>query len=192
LVAACSSDKASPQNSFSELTGKTTTLTLSAKFVADINRLGVTPTPIGHAKVSLPTVTFPITGGNLDIYKEGDATPQIQGEVDHNHSGLQLTVGKGKTKKAIQLKNFTIDSGTAVKADVLINGKPFARQGALFDLDQSAIAPPEVTDSAATISGIKVNLSDDAAAALNTAFGKNTVKGGLLIGTATIDATGKS
>lgn len=191
-VSACGSDKAKPEHSFSTLTGKTTTLTLSAEFIQAVNHLGVTPTPIGHATVNLPTITFPITGGNLDIYKQGDTTPQVQGEVDHNHSGLQLSVGKGKNKRAVSLKNFTIDSGDTMKADVLINGRGFAKQGTLFDLDQSKIAPPEVTDSAATVSGIRVKLSAEAAAALNTAFGKKTVSGGLLVGTATITATGKS
>ena len=192
-VSACGSDKAKPEHSFSTLTGKTTTLALSTAFVQAVNHLGVTPTPIGRATVNLPTISFPITGGHLDIYKQGDATPQVQGEVDHNHSGLLLSVGKGKNKRAVTLKNFTIDPGATMTADVLINGRGFAKQGTLFDLDQSKIAPPEVSDSgSATISGIRVKLSDEAAAALNTAFGKNTVSGGLLVGTATINATGKS
>src|SRR6476469_1569865 len=98
-VAACSSDKPSPQHSFSQLTGKTTTLTLAGKFVTRLAGLGVAPTPIGKAKVAIPNITLPITGGNLDIYKPGDATPPAQGQIEHKGSGINLTVGKGKKQK---------------------------------------------------------------------------------------------
>lgn len=194
-MAACSSDKPSPQHSFGELTGTTTTITLDTTFVTRLAGLGVTPTPIGRAKVAIPALTFPITGGHLDVYKEGDATPPVKGEIDHKGSGIELTVGKGKKKTVVALKNLIIDlDGSSLTGSVTRNGQPFAKNGELFTLDSSKMAAPAVSPSGAvTLSGITVELSDDAATALNIAFkSKVKVNGGLPVGTVTIVATGKS
>jgi hypothetical protein len=196
LAAACSSSgKPSPQHSFGSLTGKSTTLTLAPTFVQSLAKLGAAPTPIGKAQVAIPKLTFPITGGHLDIYKSGDATPPVQGVVDHRGSGLELTVGQGKKKSAIDLKNLVIDLGAkTMSGDVTRNGTVLFRDADLFTLDTSKMAPPTVTASGVTLSGIKVELSSDAAVALKQVFNmKNSpIKGGLLVGVATIDATGSS
>jgi hypothetical protein len=199
-MAACSSDKPSPQHSFSELTGKTTTIKLDNTFVAGLSALGVAPTPIGKAKIAIPSLTFPITGGHLDIYKQGDATPSVQGEIDHKGSGIQLTVGKGKKKKDIELKHLIIDPGKSLGGVVYANGARIggtvAQPAELFVLDASKMPAPTVdANGVATLTGIKVKLSSDAAAALNIALGlkgKKQVHGGLPVGVATIVAAGKS
>lgn len=198
-VAACSSDKPNPQTSFSELSGKTTTLKLDHTFVAGLAGLGVAPTAIGRTKISIPTLTFPITGGHLDIYKPGDATPPVQGEVDHKGSGIQLAVGKGKKQKSIELEHLVVDPGQSLGGVVYANGKRIGgtvdEPAELFDLDTSKMPPPTVDNGVATLSGIKVKLSRDAAAALNIALGLKggkQVHGGLLVGTMTIVAAGKS
>jgi hypothetical protein len=199
-VAACSSDKPGPQHSFSELTGTTTTLKLDTKFVTGLAGLGVSPTPIGKAKIAIPSVTFPITGGHLDIYKQGDATPSVQGEIDHQGSGIRLTIGKGKKQKDLELKHLVIDPGKSLGGVVYANGTRVGgtvdQPAELFELDASKMPAPTVdADGVATLTGIKVKLSIDAAAALNIALGlkgNKQVHGGLLVGVATIVATGKS
>jgi hypothetical protein len=199
-VAACSSDKPSPQHSFSELTGNTTTITLDNTFVAGLSALGVAPRPIGRAKIAIPKLTFPITGGHLDIYKQGDATPSVQGEIDHKGSGIQLIVGKGKKQKDVELKHLVIDPGKSLGGVVYANGArvggTVAQPAQLFVLDASKMPAPTVdSNGVATLTGIKVKLSRDAAAALNIALGlkgKKQVHGGLLVGTVTIVASGKS
>jgi hypothetical protein len=199
-VAGCGSDKPDPQHSYSRLTGDTTTLTLDPTFVAGLNALGVRPAPLGKAKVAMPKLTFPITGGNLDIYKPGDATPAVQGEIDHKGSGLRLTVGKGKKQKNIELKHIVIDPGKSLGGVVYANGGRIGgtvdEPAELFDLDASKMPAPTVdSDGVATLTGIKVKLSKDAAGALNLALnltGAKQVHGGLLVGTATIVAAGKS
>jgi hypothetical protein len=199
-VAACSSDKPSPQHSFSELTGKTTTIKLDSTFVAGLSALGVAPTPIGKAKIAIPSLTFPITGGHLDIYKQGDATPSVQGEIDHRGSGIQLTVGKGKKQKDIELKHLIIDPGKSLGGVVYANGSrvggTVAQPAVLFELDASKMPAPTVdANGVATLTGIKVKLSKDAADALNFALGlkgNKQVQGGLPVGVLTIVATGKS
>lgn len=194
-TAACGSDKPGPQHTFGRLTGGTTTIALDSTFVTGLARLGVTPTPIRKAKVAIPNLIFPITGGHLDVYKAGDATPPVTGEVDHNGSGIDLTVGKGKKRSVIGLKNLVVDfDNSDLTGDVTINGNLFGRDAELFTLDTTDMAAPTSTDSAATLSGIKVRLSGQAALALNTALKSKTnkVKGGLLVGLATVRAAGKS
>jgi hypothetical protein len=196
LFAACSSSgKSGPQHSFGSLTGKTTTLELAPEFVRGLRTLGAAPTPVGKAQVAIPNLTFPITGGHLDVYKSGDATPPVQGEIDHKGSGLELTVGHAKKKSSIDLKNLVIDFGTSsLTGEVTRNGTVLFRDADLFTLDTSKMAPPTVTSSGVTLSGIKVELSNDAAVALQTAFKVKSalIKGGLLVGVVTIDATGSS
>jgi hypothetical protein len=196
LLAACSgSGKAGPQQSFSSLTGKTTTLKLAPQFVQGLTTLGAAPTPLGKTQVAIPTITFPITGGHLDIYKSGDATPPVQGEVDHKGSGLELTVGHGKKKTSIDLQNLIVDfSASTLTGKVTRNGTVLFRGADLFTLDTAEMAPPTVTSTGVTLSGIKVKLSNDAAVALQTAFKvkSSLIKGGLLVGLVTIEATGSS
>src|SRR5689334_8657492 len=88
FLASCGSSKPGPQHSLKTLSGKTTTLALAPTFVQGLSTVGAAPTPVGKAKVAIPNIIFPITGGHLDIYKSGDATPPVQGQVEHQGSGL--------------------------------------------------------------------------------------------------------
>ena len=123
---------------------------------------------VGTGTISGSTVTFPITGGNVKVYKKGDVTPYVQGELDHNGSGLSFTAGS----TVVQLTNFVVHPGnnSNVTGDVTLNGASAAKGAKLFDLDGSTLKPITVSNGVATLTGTRVLLSTDAAALLDKAF----------------------
>jgi hypothetical protein len=194
-VAACSSDKPSPVGAFKTLSGNSTSVKLDTGFATAITQLGVKPGLIGTAKLdsATGTLSFPITGGHVTVYKKGDVTPYVQGTVDHQGSGFTLAAG-GKT---VGLQNFVIDPGDNSKltGDVTLNGKSVVKNAKLFDLDGSTLQTPTISSAGvATLTGTTVYLSQDAASLLNKTFGITALKGGdktgTKIGVATIEATG--
>jgi hypothetical protein len=194
-AAACSSDKSSPKPvaEVKSIPGGTTSVKLDAGFVSALTSLKVTPGIVGTAKLDATTgtVSFPITGGHVTVYKKGDVTPYVQGEIDHNGSGLSLTAGSTK----VELTNFVVDPGNNSKltGDVSANGTSAAKGAKLFDLDGSTLQTPSVDSSTgvATLTGTTVKLSSDAAALLNKTFKITALKAGLVIGIATIKADSK-
>jgi hypothetical protein len=168
------------------LTGQSTSVKLDSGFTGALKSLDVMPAPTGNATVSDGTAKFPITGGNVTVYKPGEVTPYVQGMIMHDGSGLSLT--KGSTK--VTLENFVIDPGqpATLKGKVLANGSTVADSVTLFDLDGSTLKPITTDASAgtATLTGTTVKLSSDAATALNKAFSTDALKGGTTIGIATI------
>ena len=194
-LAACSSsgggDK-KPVGAFKTLTGQSTSVALDPGFVTALGTLKLTPGLVGTATMSGTTVTFPITGGKATIYKKGDVTPYVQGEVDHAGSGLSLTGGS----KKVELTNFVVDPGNNSKltGDVSLNGASVAKGVKLFDLDGSTLKTPTISKAGvATLTGTTVYLSQEAATLLNKTYGTNALAGGnkVKIGVATIKATGK-
>lgn len=194
-AAACSSDKSSakPVAEVRSIPGGDTAVKLDAGFVKALTSLKVAPGVVGSAKLDAATgtVTFPITGGHVKVYKKGDVTPYVQGEVDHNGSGLSLSAG-GTT---VKLTNFVVDPGNNSKltGDVAANGKSAAKGAKLFDLDGSTLQTPTVDSSTgvATLAGTTVKLSSDAADLLNTTFKITALKAGLVIGVATLKVHSK-
>ena len=182
-----------PVATIPSLTGQSTSVKLYSGFTDALKSLDVTPAPTGTAKVADGSATFPITGGNVTVYKPGEVTPYVQGMIMHDGSGLSLT--KGGTK--VTLENFVIDPGqpATLKGKVLANGSTVADSVTLFDLDGSTLKPISTDASAgtATLTGTTVRLSSDAAAALDKAFGTDAIKGGTTVGIATIvvDLPGK-
>jgi hypothetical protein len=196
-LAACSDDKPSPVGEFKTLTGNTTSVKLDAGFAKALQSLKVTPGLIGTAKLNAKTGTlsFPITGGHVTVYKQGDVTPYVQGELDHDGSGFTLTAGG----KKVGLEHFVIDPGNDSKltGDVTLNGKSVANDAVLFDLDGSTLQTPTINSAGvATLTGTTVYLSTTAADLLNQTFGIDALTGGsktgTKIGVATIKATGTS
>lgn len=194
-VSACSSsggggDKKPVATIASLSHGKSTSVALDGKFLSALTGLKVAPAPFGTATLNGTTITFPITGGNVTVYKKGAVKPYVQGQVDHQGSGLTLTAGSTK----VTLENFVIDPGNNSKltGDVLVNGQSAAKGAKLFDLDGGTLKPITI-DSAgvAKLTGTRVLLSSDAAALLNKTFKVSALKGGLFIGTATILAASK-
>jgi hypothetical protein len=192
-VAACSSSGSSskkPVGAFKTLSGQSTSVALDPGFVKTLTALKVTPSPFGTAQVSTAGVaSFPITGGNATIYKKGAVKPYVQGTIDHQGSGLNLTAGGTK----VTLENFVVHPGnnSNLTGDVLVNGMSFAKGADLFTLDGSTLKTPTLSGGVATLTGTTVYLSPTAEKALNTAFKITAIKGKIKVGVATIKATGK-
>jgi hypothetical protein len=169
--------------------GKTTAIALDAGFVAALKSLKLTPGTIGTATLSSAGVlTFPITGGNVTYYDPSTGVrPYVQGELDHDGSGLSLTAGS----KTVQLKNFVIDPGnnSHVSGDVYLNGKSVVKGANLFRLDGSTLNPVTKDGDAYVLQGTTVYVSTDAAALLNKTFGTTAVTGDLKVGVATLTVT---
>ena len=193
-LSACSSSSSGkkPVATIPDLSkGISTSVALDKGFVGALTSLKLTPTPFGTAKISAAGVaSFPITGGHVTVYKKGKVTPYVQGEVDHNGSGLTLTAGA----TAVTLKNFKIDPGNNSKltGEVDVNGKVAVPSTTIFDLDGSTLQPITIDSSGvATLTGTRVLVDAGAAALLDKTFGTTAVKGGLLVGIATIKAASK-
>ena len=119
-VAACGSDDSTTSSSsdtppepvaaIDNLTGVATTVSLDQGFVDALGKLGLTPGTVGGAKLKGTDVSFPITGGNVTYYDPTESyRPYVQGEIDHEGSGLSLTAGKTE----VELTDFVIDPGTS-------------------------------------------------------------------------------
>ncbi|MFN2517780.1 MAG: hypothetical protein ABR604_01880 [Jatrophihabitantaceae bacterium] len=185
-----------PVGAFKTLTGNTTTVIFDPGFLKALGTLKLTPTPFGTAKIKMVgkkvEAVFPITGGNAAIYKKGEVTPYVQGEVDHAGSGLTLTSGKTK----VSITDFVVHPGTksSVTGDVSINGGTPLHAVKLFDLDGSTLKAPTISKAGiATLQGTTIYLSSEAADALNGVFKTDALAGGMKvkIGVAIIMATGK-
>ncbi len=198
-VAACGSDDDSTSSSTSadtadvepvaqidELTGVSTTVTFDQGFVDALGQLKLTPGVVGDATFEGGAATFPITGGNVTYYDPAESVrPYVQGEIDHDGSGLSLSAGKTE----VELTDFVIDPGTSeLFGTVSANGKVAAEDAKLFDLDGSTLKPLQVDEQngTATLEGTTVLLSDDAAALLNDTFKTDALAGGFKIGVSEI------
>ncbi|MEP6953748.1 MAG: hypothetical protein ABI950_06760 [Solirubrobacteraceae bacterium] len=206
-VAACgssSSDNSKPSSSSSSsssstpkpvakidaLSGRSTAVKLDSGFVKALGTLKLTPAPTGTATISKAGVAkFPITGGNVTYYKPGTVKPYVQGSIDHDGSGLSLTGGG----KKVTLTNFVVDPGTSVlTGKVSVDGKEAAASAPLFQLDGRTLkALKTESNGTAVLQGTTVKLEQSAADLLNQTFGVKALKGGFVIGIATITVNTK-
>src|ERR1700748_2653407 len=183
-LAACSSGGSSssdkkPVATIATLSGQSTSVKLDAGFTSALTSLGLTPGVLGTATLTDGSVHFPITGGHVTVYKKGAVDPYVQGDLQHNGSGLSLTAGA----TTVQLQNFDINPGSSqLFGDVSVNGTVAASHAFLFSLDGSTLAPITITNGVATLTGTRVLVSDTAAALLDKTFNTTAVKGGLLVG----------
>jgi len=190
-LAACSSGKGSsdkkPVATIGSLSGQSTSVKLDSGFTGALTTLGLTPGVLGTATLTDGSVHFPITGGHVTVYQKGKVDPYVQGDLQHDGSGLSLTAGS----TVVQLQNFDINPGSSqLFGDVSVNGTVAAKHAYLFNLDGSTLAPITITNGVATLTGTRVLVSDTAASLLDKTFDTTAVKGGLLVGVATILATG--
>ena len=180
-----SSKQAKPVAQVEQLTGRSTAVTLDPGFVDALTQLKLSPSPTGDASISKAGVaSFPITGGNVKYFKPGTVSPFVQGEIDHDGSGLQLE-GGGKT---VRLTDFVVDPGASVlTGKVTVDGKEAAASAPLFFLDGRTLEPLRTTDDGrAVLEGTTVKLKAEAAELLNQTFGVDALEEGLVIGTARI------
>lgn len=179
------SQQAKPVAQVDQLTGRSTAVTLDAGFVDALTQLKLTPSPLGDASISKQGVaSFPITGGNVKYFEPGTVSPFVQGEIDHDGSGLQLE-GGGKT---VQLTDFVVDPGASVlTGKVTVDGKEAAASAPLFFLDGRTLDPLKTNQNGtAVLEGTTVKFKDESAKLLNDTFGVDALTGGLEVGVAKI------
>jgi hypothetical protein len=180
-----SSQSTKPVADIPSLTGKSTAVTLDAGFVDALTQLKLTPSPVGDATISEQGIaSFPITGGNVKYFKPGSVSPYVQGEIDHDGSGLQLE-GGGKT---VRLTDFVVDPGASVlTGKVTVDGEKAAASAPLFFLDGRTLEPRKTEpNGTAVLEGTTVKFKDESAQLLNETFGVDALKGGLEVGVAKI------
>lgn len=166
-----------------DLQGNTTQIVLDQGFVDALSSLGLTPGTSGRARLSRGKLVLPITGGNVTVFEPGEVSPYVVGQLQHEGSGLTLT-GAGAT---VEISNLNIDPGASrVYGDVTVDGRVEVTSGFLFQLDGRSLEPLETTDRTAVLQGTQVEVSGEAAQALDAAFDTDEVASGLLVGTAKI------
>jgi hypothetical protein len=173
---------ATPVAEIPSLSGKDTAVTLDAGFVDALGSLKLTPAPVGSAEISKDGVaSFPITGGNVTYYPPGTESPYVQGEVDHDGSGLSLTGGG----KKVELTDFVVDPGKSLlTGKVTVDGEVAAESAPLFFLDGRTLKPLQTGEGTAILEGTTVKLKQEAADLLNQTFGVDALAGGFVIGVA--------
>src|SRR6195952_479842 len=181
-----SSTKASapkPVASIDALKGNDTAVKLDQGFVDALTTLKLTPGVVGTAKLTAGSLVFPITGGNVTVFKPGTVSPYVIGQIQHEGSGLSLAAGGTK----VSITNLNVDPGVSrVYGDVSVNGKLAAPNAYVFSLDGRTLKPLQSGSGTATLEGTKVEISPVAAPLLDQVFKTNAVKAGLLVGIAKI------
>ena len=181
-----------PVASIPALDGVDTQVTLDAGFVEALGTLGLTPGVIGGATLSDEGVlAFPITGGNVDYYDPAaDYRPYVQGEIDHDGSGISLTAGD----TVVELTDFVIDPGTSrLTGTVTVNGEVAGEDVFIFNLDGTTLKPLATDENGnAVLEGTRVLISEDAAPLLNQTFGTDAIQPDMLVGIAKITAAAAS
>ncbi len=124
----------------------------------------------------------------MSVFKPGEVSPYVIGQIQHIGSGPTLTAGGTEVK----LTNLNVDPGVSrVYGDVTVNGKRAASSAYLFKLDGRTLKPLETKGSTAILEGTKVEISEVAAPLLNKTFNTDAVKPGLLVGIAKITVNTK-
>ena len=166
------------------LSGESTAVTLDSKFTDALEKLDVTPGPVGDAKISDEGVaSFPITGGNVTYFKPGSTSPFVRGEIMHEGSGLSLTAGDSE----VELNDFVVNPGNSkLTTTVRANGEVAAEDAETFFLNGSTLKPLEKKGNQAILEGTEVTLTEDAAKLLNKTFDVDAFEKDLPIGEAKI------
>ncbi|ROS61601.1 hypothetical protein EDF38_0691 [Frigoribacterium sp. PhB160] len=178
--------EATPLAAVGDLSGGVDTqVEVDAGFVTALTSLGLTPAPVGTGTFADGTFSFPITGGNVEYYDpEEDVRPYVQGDIEHDGSGISLTAADGTV---VELTDFEIDPGESkLYGDVAVDGTTAVEHAYLFNLWGGTLEPLQTVGSTAVLTGTTVHVSPDAASLLNETFGTTAVADELLVGVATI------
>ncbi|MDA0183085.1 hypothetical protein OJ997_22440 [Solirubrobacter phytolaccae] len=149
------------------LASGTTSVTLAAGAGAALQSLGIAAAPIGS-----DALAFPITGGRVDA-------KTYAGSIEHS-GGIALT--RGATR--VELTDFTIGIDDTPELTALVGGARVP----ILTVDLAALKA-SVKGRQITLAGAALKLTGAAAAALNQAFATTAFTEGLLLGTATVQAT---
>jgi hypothetical protein len=171
-----------------KVTGGSTTITLSSAAIAVMSANHLTATPITPATASGSTFSFPILGGRLN--------KELHGFVTHR-GGFAFSNGT----RTIRLRHLTVDSNHAgVSLWALVpQSKRRCRAAAVAPHLRCHRVLLDEAARIARLSGVSVNLSTDtatgtvhltrvSAGVINKLSGKQVVKAGAPIGTATVTA----
>ncbi len=172
-----------PVASFASLSGVDTAVAVEPKTLAALTSLGVAPAPTGTGKLTMtygPTLSFPITSGTVKVYDKAKVTPYVTGEVMHRGSGLSFT--KGSTK--LEVSDFVVDPGSSMLTATVAGQPGFP----LFVLDGTDLAITKDAAGNSKLDGTKVELTSEAADALNKTFKVNAFQPRMMIGIAHITA----
>lgn len=187
--ASSSTDPKAPILTVPELKGVQTSVTLDTKLLPTLTSLKVTPAPTGTGTLTEPggeaTLNFPITGGNATIYQKGQVDPYVTGIIHHEGSGLSFTAG-GKT---LTVQNFDVDPGKSLLT-AQVKEMNNASIPLFFLNGTDLVVTPPGADGVAKLDGTKVELTAEAAAAMNKFFGVTAFQKGIPIGIAHIQAKG--
>ena len=182
------SSSPTPAAAIDTLSGKQTAVTLDAGFLEGLTALKLAPATIGGAKLDGTTgvISFPITGGNVTYFDPASGVdPYVQGTINHEGSGLQLTGANGKV---VKLENFVVDPATSMlTGKVTVDGKEFAPSAPLFFLDGRTLQPLKMEGTNAVLEGTTVSLTKTAADALNMVFETDALAEFFKVGVAKIE-----
>ena len=178
---------ATPVAQIDALTGEQTAVTLDPSFLEGLTALELTPATLGGATLEEAEISFPITGGNVTYYDPASGvTPFVQGLIEHNDSGLQLTGANGAV---VKLEDFVVDPEASVLTGrVTVDDEVFAESADLFFLDGSTLNPlaDGEQEGTAVLEGTTVSLTQTAADALNMVFGTDALSEFFPVGVAEI------
>jgi hypothetical protein len=161
----------------------TTYVELDSGFLEALQSLELTPGPVGSTAIENGSARFPITGGNVTYYEPGTEDPYVQGEIDHQGSGLSLE----SDDTTVALTDFEVDPGDSeLTGTVWANGEIAEEEASLFFLDGRTLEPLRPVDDGAVLEGTTVRLTQEAADLLNATFGTEALESGLEIGVAKI------
>ena len=161
----------------------TTYVALDSGFVEALGSLELTPGTVGSAALENGSLRFPITGGNVTYYEPGTEDPYVQGELEHDGSGLSLE----SEDTRVALTDFEVDPGDSeLTGTVWVDGEIAEEEASLFFLDGRTLEPLRPLDDGAVLEGTTVRLTQEAAGLLNATFGTDALQAGFEIGTAKI------
>jgi hypothetical protein len=153
---------ARPVTQVEGLQGEQTSVRLDEQFLGGLSSLRVTPSTIGGATLEGDRVTFPITGGEVTYYDpQSGMRPYVQGEIEHEGSGLRLTAADGTV---VELTDFVVDPGESVlTGTVTVDGREVTPSAPLLFLDGRTLQPLQQSGGTAVLSGTTVSLTEQAA-----------------------------
>ena len=148
--------------------GKSTDVVVNPAVSAALKHAGITVTAVAPATAKT-TLLFPVSGGQIVI-----AT--LAGTIDHT-GGLTFRHGG----KSVTLTSFVINTNTK-QLTATVGGVSMP----VFDLNLASSRHASGPHGTVVASNIKLNVTSQAAAALNSGLGVSTFKAGMKFGIATL------
>lgn len=155
-----------------------TALTIDPGALQALTSLGIAPGVIGPATLAGTTASFPIRGGQAQL--------DLSRAAIRHSGGLSLT--RGATVVALTDYDISLGGAQGPQLFAALNGGQ--QKVAILDLDLTGVTPA-VDGRTVTIAGVTAKLTAGAAQALNQAFATSAFQAGLVLGRATVTATGR-